>query len=79
MENCPFCTEIKDLLTKEGIEFIDVDINLEENIEEADKVFAITECDSVPIVRVGKQLLAPDISFTSINEAFTLTKRFLKG
>ena len=79
MEDCPYCNEIKKMLVKEGIKFVDVDINKKENIEEADKVFAITKCDSVPIIKVGNQLLAPDISFTSINEAFTLTKRFLNG
>ena len=76
-KNCPFCTEIKDMLVKEGIEFTEVDINLNENQEEADKVFKITEADSVPILRVGNKLLAPQVSFGSIKEAFTLTKRFL--
>ena len=77
-KNCPFCTEIKDLLVKEGIEFKEVDINSNENHEEVDKVFELTEADSVPILRVGNKLLAPDVSFGSINEAFTLTKQFLK-
>ena len=77
MKNCPYCDELKELLTKENIEFTDVDINLPENKEEADMVFKITKVDSVPIVKVGKQLLAPDVSFTSIEDAFILTKQFM--
>lgn len=75
MENCPYCTELKDLLTGEGIEFMEVDINKPENKEESDMIFKATDVDSVPIVRVGKNLLAPDVSFTSIEEAFELTKQ----
>lgn len=78
MENCPYCKELKDLYDKEGIEYEIVDINLEENEEESNKVFKVTGVDSVPIVKVGNQLLAPDVSFTSIEEAFEITKMLLK-
>ena len=77
MENCPYCKQLKDLLTGEGIEFEDVDINKPENKEESDMIFKVTKVDSVPIVRVGKHLFAPDVSFTSIEEAFELTKKFM--
>lgn len=77
MENCPYCKELKDLYDKEGIEYENVDIHLEENKEEAEKVFKVTKVDSVPIVKVGNQLLAPDVSFTSILEAFDITKHLL--
>ena len=76
MEDCPYCTELKEMLDSEGLEYTDIDINDKDNKEEADKVFEVTKCDSVPIARVGNQLLAPDISFTSIEEAFELIKRF---
>ena len=77
MENCPYCAQLKDLLTGEGIEFEDIDINKPENKEESDMIFKVTKVDSVPIVRVGKHLFAPDVSFTSIEEAFELTKKFM--
>jgi glutaredoxin len=79
MENCPYCNELKGLLENEGIEFEDVDINLDENKEEADKVFKVTNVDSVPIAKVGNQLIAPDVSFTSIEEAFDIIKSLLKN
>ena len=74
---CPYCTELKDILTKEGIEFTDVNVNLPENEAEYNKLHEITKSDDVPIVKVGKQLLVPNVSFRSIREAADLTKKFL--
>lgn len=74
---CPYCTELKDILTKEGIEFVDVNVNLPENEAEYNKLHEITKSDDVPIVKVGKQLLVPNVSFRSIREAADLTKKFL--
>jgi glutaredoxin len=74
---CPYCTELKEILTKEGIQFIDVDIDQPENQEEFNKVMEIANADEVPIIRVGSQLLVPNVSFKSIKEAAELTKKFL--
>lgn len=75
--SCPYCTELKNLLINEGIEFVDVDVNLEENEKEYNKLVEITKSDDVPIVKVGKQLLVPNISFHTIQQALDLTKKFL--
>lgn len=75
--DCPYCTELKNILTEEGIEFIDVDVNLEENEAEYNQIHEITKSDQVPIVKVGKQLLVPNVSFATIQEAAELTKQFL--
>ena len=77
MSDCPYCSELKEILTNENIEFIDVNVNLEENEKEFSRIQKITESDSVPIVKVGKQLLVPNVSFQSIREAADLTKKFL--
>lgn len=74
---CPYCTELKEILTNEGVEFTDVDVNLPENEEEYDKIHEMTKSDEVPIVLVNKQLLVPNVSFKSIREAADLTKKFL--
>jgi len=74
---CPFCTELKEILTKEGIEFTDVNVNLPENEKEYDQIYEVTKSEEVPIVLVGKQLLIPNVSFQSIREAADLTKKFL--
>ena len=75
--NCPYCTELKDLLIKEDIEFTEVNVNLPENQDEYNKLHEITKSDDVPIIKVGKQLLVPNISFKSIKEGFELAKKFI--
>jgi glutaredoxin len=75
--NCPYCSELKELLTKEGIEFVDINVNLPENESEYNQLHKITNSDEVPIVKVGKQLLVPNVSFHTIKEGFELTKKFL--
>jgi glutaredoxin len=74
---CPYCKELKEILKKDGIQFIDVDIELPENQEEFNKVMEIAKADEVPIVIVGNQILVPNVSFQSIQEAAELTKKFL--
>jgi glutaredoxin 3 len=74
---CPYCTDLKEQLTADNIEFEDVNVLLTENQEEYKQVVEKTKSDEVPIVRVGKQLLVPNVSFHSIKEAFELTKKFL--
>lgn len=74
---CPYCNELKEIITKEGIEYRDVNVLLIENKEEYEQVVNKTQSDEVPIVKVGNQLLVPNISFTSITEAAELTKKFL--
>ncbi len=74
---CPYCTELKNLLIEEGIPFVDVNVNLPENEAEFKKLFEITKCDDVPMLKVGKQLLIPNVSFKSIKEAAETTKKIL--
>jgi glutaredoxin len=74
---CPYCKELKEILTNEGIEFRDVDIDLDENVDEFNDIMEKTKADEVPIVKVGNQLLVPNVSFNSIKEAAELTKKFL--
>ena len=77
IENCPYCTELKEILTQEGIEFTDVNVNLPENEKEYDQIYEVTKSEEVPIVLVGKQLLVANVSFQSIRECADLTKKFL--
>ncbi len=77
VDNCPYCTELKQLLTTEGIKFVDVNVNLPENEAEFKRLYEITKCDDVPMLKVGKQLLIPNVSFKSIAEACVITKNIL--
>lgn len=75
--NCSFCAELKELLKTENIEFIDVNVDLDENEAEYNEINRISQSDDVPIIKVGKQLLVPNISFQSIKEGVELVKKFL--
>jgi len=77
VDGCPYCTELKELLNKEKIEFTDVDVNLPENQTEYNQIYKITNSDDVPIVRVNKRLLVPNVSYQTIQDAVDLTKKFL--
>ena len=74
---CPYCTELKEILTQEGVEFVDINVNLPENEKEYDQIHEVTKSEEVPIVLVGNQLLVPNVSFQSIRQAADLTKKFL--
>jgi len=76
---CGYCTELKTLLTDEAISFVELNVLLPENNVEYDKITEITKSDDVPIIKVDKHLLIPNISFKTINEAVDLIKKFLSG
>lgn len=75
--NCSFCAELKELLKTENIEFIDVNVDLDENEAEYNEINRISQSDDVPIIKVGKQLLVPNISFQSIKEGVYLIIKLL--
>jgi glutaredoxin len=72
---CPFCNDLKQKLTNQNIEFEDLNIFLEENIEEHTEVMEFTKSDEVPIVRINKHLLVPNVSFHSIDECVETIKK----
>ena len=77
MGNCPYCAELKELLTTENIEFNDIDIFDKEHEKEVGEIMEASKAEEVPIVRIEKQLFIPNVSFKSIKEAVELTKKFI--
>lgn len=75
--NCPYCVDLKSKLTKEGIQFLEVNVNLPENEAEYNKIHEVTKSDDVPIIKVGKNLLVPNVSFKSIDESVLTVKKLL--
>jgi glutaredoxin len=85
MEGCPFCTEFKDMLTKEGIEFFDRDID---KYEKEYEVFSeITDNDMIPALLIiegdGKDhqsfLYAPDRNYIELTEAVDIINQHRKN
>ena len=78
MKGCPFCTDFKEILTNEGIEFFDRDI--EEYKDEYDIFVEVTENDMIPAMLIiegdNKKhksfLYAPEINYNELTEAVTI-------
>lgn len=75
--NCPYCNELKSMLTNEGVEYQEIDVNLPENEQEWNKLHEVTKSDMVPIVLVERQILVPNVSFKTIRECADITKKIL--
>jgi glutaredoxin len=85
MEGCPFCTEFKDMLTKEGIEFFDRDID---KYEKEYEIFSeVTDNDMIPALLIiegdGKDhqsfLYAPDRNYVELTEAVDIINQHRKN
>jgi glutaredoxin len=74
---CPYCKELKEIYDSQGIKYRDVNINLEENIKEWDEISKVSKAEEVPVIKIDRQLLVPNVSFQSISEAVEITKKFL--
>jgi glutaredoxin len=77
IEHCPYCKQLKEMFIKEGLNFVEIDVNKPENEAEWQRLHEFSKSDDVPMVKINNQLLVPNTSFKSINEAFELTKKFL--
>jgi glutaredoxin len=85
MQGCPFCTDFKEMLTKEGIEFFDRDIDVYS--DEYDTFSQITENDMIPALLIiegdGKDhqsfLYAPERNYNELTEAVDIIKQHRKN
>ena len=85
MKGCPFCVDFKEMLTKEGIEFYDRDIN--EYSDEFDMFVELTGQDYVPAFMLVDEsesdepipmLFAPEEDFNELEGALEIIKKFLQ-
>lgn len=84
MKGCPFCTQIKEELTKNNILFIERDID--EFNEEYDEFTKITDNEYVPALMLltideneetsNVKLLAPDRDYDDIYEGVRMVKEY---
>jgi glutaredoxin len=83
MQGCPHCVDFKEMLQKEGIDFVDRDI--EENDEEYQVFVEVTKNDYVPallIIEEGDEsyksfLYAPERDYNELTEALDIIKKHL--
>lgn len=85
MKGCPFCEDMKEMLVKENIDFVDRDI--EEYEEEYNLFVEITNNEYVPAFILieepetdpKSELFAPDRDFEDINEGVSIIKQWING
>ena len=85
MKGCPFCTDFKEMLVKENIEFFDRDID--EYKEEYDLFVEITDNDMIPSLLIieGDEnshesfLYAPERNYNELVEALEIIKEHRKN
>lgn len=77
MENCPYCEELKEIYTENGVRFDYHDIHLDEWKDDYNKIKIIAKTDKVPLIIINKMIITPDKHFNSIKEAYLLTNNIL--
>lgn len=74
IKQCGYCIELKVMLDEANIIFIEKDLSIPENQKEFKKILEKTNIDALPTILVDKKIIAPSISFKTINEAFNIIK-----
>jgi len=77
--SCPYCIELKELLSANDLTYIEINVDQPEHESEYDLIHRATKSDRVPIVRLGKHLLVPDVSFKSISECMVIIDKILNS
>ena len=85
MRGCPHCHDLKDMLVKEGVDFVDRDID--DNKDEYDIFVEVTKNDYVPALLIIEEegekyesfLYAPDRDYEELTDAVSIVKKHLKG
>jgi glutaredoxin len=84
MKGCPFCTDFKEMLTNEGIEFFDRDID---DYDEEYQLFTeVTDNDMIPallIIETDNEkhesfLYAPERNYDELREALSIIQEHRK-
>ena len=81
MEECPHCTDLKEMIKAEGINFKTIDID--EFEDDWEKVKKITQGEYVPTLLVRdtktrkRKYISPDVDFEDLEEALYLLKKEL--
>lgn len=76
LKDCPVCKELKDKLGSKKIEYQEYDVDEYEQTFE--KLSEKSGSEQLPMVIVSDRLLAPEISFKTVDKAVELIEKFNK-
>jgi glutaredoxin len=77
IDNCKHCDKLKGLLDADGIEYTDINVSRGEAQQEFYPFTKLTGNNNVPVVVIGKQVLAPNHSFKTIDECYEIILSFI--
>mgnify|MGYP003325548180 FL=1 len=78
MKGCPHCSEFKEMLVKENIDFVEADID--DNSDEYEMFVKVTENEYIPAIMMVNEeteeakFYAPDRDFEDLEQAVNLIK-----
>jgi glutaredoxin len=76
-KNCSYCEKLKNGLIELKLDFIEIDVDLDENKNEVEKVYKLAGEPVIPLIAMKPHLLAPKKSFNTIDEALTLIQTLI--
>jgi glutaredoxin len=79
VKSCGYCDKLKNLLRDNNIDFTDLDLDDDNNKIEIEKISKTVSLDYVPVIIVGKTILLPETSFTSIDQAYSIINKLLNN
>jgi glutaredoxin len=75
MKGCPHCENLKNKLTENNINFIEIDIDENEKLYEA--FSKKVDNEYLPAILIDRTAFVPERSFNTIDEAVSLVKKHL--
>lgn len=76
--HCFYCNVLKNKLEKGGYVFNFVDVSTPNGREIFKPYFEKYQCDDIPQIIVGKQILLPRKSFDTMDTAFELIEKLMR-
>jgi len=70
--DCPYCKDLQEKLSKLNLEFTNIDIDDDSNREHVTKLFDFVGEPVIPIIIYDKHVLIPNRSFQTIDQAIVL-------
>lgn len=78
MEGCPHCDNLKKQLTERNIEFVEKDVDKEENEVLYESFSKKVDSTYLPAVLIGKKAFIADKSYSTIDQAVNIIENYLQ-
>ena len=76
-ESCPYCVQVKEMLEKENIKFIEKVTS--KNVEEYQKIVNLTGIPTVPNIKYKNEYFIPGRDFKTLDQLLGIIKNYQKS